>query len=381
MKQISIKYGKKRVIITKDSISILVGIVIIISDILLAGLLQLFEFGFDASALMSDTFWSGYFLKLAIAYIALFGAYTIRKTANRHNPKFVTQREKIKDCKAVVVKHKKVGNFKNWLKYVYNYSKRVEKYQALINKKYEKLIFEEPEKPSAVDYDDTPAGKHKLAKATRKYNRRMVRYKKNEEMRKYCEQQLAICDIHFEIIQNYKVHNLEKVKALQAEIKETDCMKKYNLHYKNITYNKLFNVDLTSKKQDDSIEYNEATILVKKLLPLLLLGIACFALLSSVTGGLTQWEPETLLLIGLNLVMMLWFMFSGIRLADSFVLGTVFAADANRLMICEEYLEDGTLNGDDWTQEIDTNAEPEVAVVNKKAQENEQSGKSAGLET
>lgn len=371
MKQLKIKYGKKQVIITKDIITVLMGAAILLVDALLAGFLQLFEFGFDMSYLMTSEFWTAYAIKLVISYVALFGAYIIRKVIDRKTPKFVVQREKIKDSKNAIVKARKIGNCKNWLKYVYNYKKKVEIYQDIITRKYEKLVYAEPEQPDKSEFQlNTFCGKVKFNKATKKYKKQLKKYKKTEEMRKYCEEQLAVCDKHFEIIDAYKKHDIKKVKELQAQIKDIDCMKNYRLHYKNVTYNRLFNVDLGKTQRDDGIEYNEASVLTKKIVPAIFGGIVSCAMLTSIIVKPAAYTIETFLLIVLNLLLMLWFMFCGLRIADSFIFGVVYAADNNRLIICEEFIEDSALNGDNWVQEIDTSVEPEV-VDDKTTQEQE----------
>ena len=169
-----------------------------------------------------------------------------------------------------------------------------------------------------------------------------------------------MCDKHFEIIDAYKHHNIAKVKELQEEIKEKDFMKHHNLHYKNVTYNKLFNVDLNGTQRDDNIEYKEAGFLVKNVMPSLLMGIVGCAVVTSVVVQQGSFSATTIFMIALNLLMMAWFMFSGLRIADSFIFGVVFAADNNRIIICEEFIEDSALLGDNWTQTIDVSYEPEV---------------------
>lgn len=371
MKPIKIKYGKgKQLLITRDVLKVGIGLIIIIGDALLAGIIQLFEFGFDMSYLFSSEFWTAYSIKLVISYVALFGAYVIRKVKNRHNPKFVVQRERIKDCKKEIVKAKKIGVCKNWLKFVFNYKKKVEIYQEIITKKYEKLIFTEPEKPNKDDYDmETWLGKRKYKRAMLIYNKKYKKYAKSESLRKYYEEQLTVCEIHLQIIQAYKEHNIEKAKSLQKQIENIDCMKNYKLHYKSVTYNRLFNVDLGNVKHDDSIEYNEASILIKKILPAIFGGLISVALLTSVIVHTKSFTAETVLLIALNLIVMIWFVFTGIRLADSFVLGVVYTADSNRIMICEEFLEDSALNGDSWVENIDTDTDTDV-----KEEQNETAG-------
>lgn len=365
MKPIKIKYGKnKQILINRDFFKIGIGLIILIGDSLLAGIIQLFEFGFDMSYLFTSEFWTSYAIKLVISYVALFGAYIIRKVINKRTPKFVVQREKIKDCKQTIVKNKKIGVHKNWLKYVYNYRKRVEIYQDILTKKYEKLVCAEPEEPNKEDFDlDSKFGRFKYKRALIKYNKKRNTFLKTEELRKFYEEQLSICEVHFQIVKCYKEHNIEKIKELQQQIKDIDCMKNYRLHYKPITYNKLFNVDLGNVKRDDGIEYNEAGILVKRILPAIFGGLISVALLTSIIVSRKTFTSDTLLLIALNLILMAWFCFTGIRLADNFIFGTVYSADANRIMICEEFLEDSALNGDTWTENIDTSIETDMEEV------------------
>lgn len=367
MKPITIKYGKdKALVVTRDVLKIGIGLIILIGDGLLAGIVQLFEFGFNISSLLTPEFWTAYAIKLVISYVALFGAYVIRKVKDRHNPKFVVQRERIKDCKQEVVKAKKIGVFKNWLKYVFNYRKKVEMYQAVISKKYEKLTLLEPEKPCKEDFAlNSKLGVLKYKLELSRYKRKRKKYDKTEAMRKYCEEQLGVCETLFQVIEFYKQHRVDKAKALLDKVKEVDCMRNYKLRFKSISYNRLFNVELGSTKRDDSIEYNEAGVLAKKIMPSLLMGVVGCAVLTSVIVHTKSFTVETALLIALNLIVMAWFMFTGIRLADNFVLGTVYAADTNRIMICEEFLEDSALNGDAWVENIDIYGESEGSVSNK----------------
>lgn len=361
MKQMKIKCGNKQVIITKDLLTIISGIIILVVDALLAGFLQLFEFGFDWTYITKSEFWTAYFIKLAISYIALFGAYIIRRVINKKSPKFIAQREKIKDSKNAIVKARKIANCKNWLKFVYNYTKKVEIYQEIITSKYEKIIFKEPEQPDTDYLDENKFfDKLKIARLNKKYKIALAKYNKSETLRKFYEEQLKVCDKHFEIIDAYKHHNIAKVKELQEEIKEKDFMKHHNLHYKNVTYNKLFNVDLNGTHRDDNIEYKEAGFLVKNVMPSLLMGIVGCAVVTSVVVQQGSFSATTIFMIALNLLMMAWFMFSGLRIADSFIFGVVFAADNNRIIICEEFIEDSALLGDNWTQTIDVSYEPEV---------------------
>jgi len=382
MKQMKIKCGNKQVIITKDLLTIISGIIILVVDALLAGFLQLFEFGFDWSYITKSEFWTAYFIKLAISYIALFGAYIIRRVINKKSPKFIAQREKIKDSKNAIVKARKIANCKNWLKFVYNYNKKVEIYQEIITSKYEKIIFKEPEQPD-TDYLDEKKffDKLKIARLNKKYKIALAKYNKSETLRKFYEEQLKVCDKHFEIIDAYKHHNIAKVKELQEEIKEKDFMKHHNLHYKNVTYNKLFNVDLNGTHRDDNIEYKEAGFLVKNVMPSLLMGIVGCAVVTSVVVQQGSFSATTIFMIALNLLMMAWFMFSGLRIADSFIFGVVFAADNNRIIICEEFIEDSALLGDNWTQTIDVSYEPEVVESEETSEDTSQDQEVANEKT
>jgi len=382
MKQMKIKCGNKQVIIIKDLLTIISGIIILVVDALLAGFLQLFEFGFDWSYITKSEFWTAYFIKLAISYIALFGAYIIRRVINKKSPKFIAQREKIKDSKNAIVKARKIANCKNWLKFVYNYNKKVEIYQEIITSKYEKIIFKEPEQPDTDYLDENKFfDKLKIARLNKKYKIALAKYNKSETLRKFYEEQLKVCDKHFEIIDAYKHHNIAKVKELQEEIKEKDFMKHHNLHYKNVTYNKLFNVDLNGTHRDDNIEYKEAGFLVKNVMPSLLMGIVGCAVVTSVVVQQGSFSATTIFMIALNLLMMAWFMFSGLRIADSFIFGVVFAADNNRIIICEEFIEDSALLGDNWTQTIDVSYEPEVVESEETSEDTSQDQEVANEKT
>ncbi len=335
MKEIEIPYGKnKKIIVTKDFLTIIIGIGIIVIDALLAGIIQLFTVGFNPSYILDADFWIAYLIKLFISYIALFGAYIIKRTINKTNKRFVVQRAKIRDIKESIVDNKKIGECEDWLKNVYNYKKKIDLYKSLLKSKYEKLSLQEPEMPIKENYKSLK----KYNFALKKYKRIKSKFDKEEKTRIFIEEQLSVCETHYKIINCYKEKD-NNIKELQESIKDIDKMKRFKLKIKPVTYSKLFNVELNNKRgNDDSIEYNEGSIF-KKILLSIFIGVIFCAVLTSIIIGKGNFSWDVILIIFLNLLLIAWYVFNGIKYADTFVLEIMFTADFNRLCICEEFLE------------------------------------------
>ncbi len=354
MKTKVIKYGKngnRQIVVDRDFLNMILGIILIISCVLLSGVLQLVEARFDLKTISKADFWIGYLIKLSTGYMCFFGVYILRKLKNKRSSKFLIQRQNIKTYKIEIVKFKQISNFKNWLKNVYNYRKRVEKYQDFLLSKYEKLNTEKPEEPEKDDF--LPYGfinRWKYKKAKKVYAKQNKRYQQALIQKAYLEGQLSVCDTHFKIIDAYRKKDLETIKILQESIKITDEMSNYKIKYKPITYNGIFNVEILKGVKDDGIDYNEKSILVKKIVPKLIFGAISVSLLASMIPDFNKPTLSLILMMFLNFLIMGWYMFSGSMLANTFIFNIVYVADSNRLAICDEFKEDSRLNGIEWNE-------------------------------
>lgn len=352
MKPIKIKFKNKEILVNKDFMTTLIGFALIVLAILLSGIMQLGEMGFNADNLKDVGFWSGYFTKLLLIYLALFGSYIIRRMYNRQTPKFITQRETLKEFKEAIVKSGKIQECKNWLKNVYNYRKKVEIYQNHMLVKYEKSCKEEPIKPIFTDDEELSFWQRYIRKRVlSKYNKKLQKWKELQVKRGYYQSQIDVCETHLKIIEAYVANDEEKVNKLKESIKEIDGMNDFQSHFKPITFEKLFNVDLLRGVEADSIDYNENKHIAKKILPSIFFGLIIVIIAMSIFFTSKDFSFQTVILILLNILLILFYSFNGIRLADNIVFGVIFIADSNRITICEQFKEDSKKHGDNWIDE------------------------------
>ena len=352
MKPINIKFKNKEILVNKDFMTTLIGFALIVLAILLSGIMQLGEMGFNADNLKDVGFWSGYFTKLLLIYLALFGSYIIRRMYNRQTPKFITQRETLKEFKEAIVKSGKIQECKNWLKNVYNYRKRVEIYQNQMLVKYEKSCKEEPIKPIFTDDEEQSFWqRYRRKRVLSKYNSKLLKWKELQVKRGYYQSQIDVCETHLKIIEAYVANDEEKVNKLKESIKDIDGMNDFQSHFKPITFEKLFNVDLLRGVEADSIDYNENQHIAKKILPSIFFGLIMVIIAMSIFFTSKDFTFQTVILILLNILLILFYSFNGIRLADNIVFGVIFIADSNRITICEQFKEDSKKHGDNWIDE------------------------------
>lgn len=352
MKPKVVKYGKngeKQVVIDKDFLNMVLGIVLVVSCVLLSGVLQLVEAKFDMSTLSNLDFWMGYLIKLITGYMCFFGVYILRKLKNKRSARFVIQRQTIKEYKSKIVELKQISDFKNWLKNVYNYKKRVERYQDFLLKRYEKLNTEKPEEPEEDDFQpDNWLNRRRYKKAKQNFIKQNKKYESAISQKDYLEKQLSVCDTHFKIIEAYRRKDYESAKTLREQIKQEDEMSNFKIKYKPITYNGIFNVEVLKGIKDDSIDYNEKSILIKKIIPKLIFGAISVSLIASMIPDFNKPTLSLILSMFLNFLIMGWYMFSGSMLANTFIFNIVYVADSNRIAICDEFKEDSRLSGVKW---------------------------------
>lgn len=346
MKPKEIKWGKNKehtILVDREFFNSLFGIILIISCALMSGILQLMTVGFNFKLISSYEFWTGYLIKIIIGYTCLFGCYLLKKSSNRKSNKFVVQRAKIQVYRDRIVKEGKVQDIRSWLTKIYNYRKKVERYHDIILKKFEKLEIEEPVVPNKEDYTPLEGlNKIKYQLLMHRYRRFQKKYLMKQEYKKYLEKQLEVCKVHFQIIDSYRKNDLERVRELQADLKDDD-MKSYKIKIERVTYNKLFNFDLSSEIADDSINYQERKFVSKHTIPFAIISLILFCLLASMTPLINDVSITTILMIFFNMVVIGWNAFSGMMLANNFVWNVVYNADSNRLAILEEFSEDSHL--------------------------------------
>ena len=349
MKPRIINYKNKEIVIDKEFFNFLLGIILVISCALISGILQLIEIGFDFSLIKNSNFWTAYLLKLIIGYLCLFGCYLLKKNNNKKSAKFITQRQDIIDYRTAIIKGMKVSEFKNWLKHVYNYRKKVELYQEYLLTRNEKI---EIEMPDEIDEESFKSEnkfvsfflKIKLRFAKRNYSRKLKKYNKGLERREYILKQLKVCNIHFQIIEAYKKKDNEIVKELNSEILDNSELNSFKAKFKKVTYSRIFNFDILNDRVDDSIEYNEKRFLAKSILPFMFLSAMGVCLLASIIPALKDFGLDNLILICLNLFVVGWNAFSGNMLANKYCWSILYNADANRINILSEFKEDCNLS-------------------------------------
>ncbi len=339
MKPIQIKYGEnneKTLVIDRDFFNSLFGIVLVISCALMSGLLQLVETRFNMALISTWDFWCNYLLKLVMGYFCLFGCYILRKNKNRRQPKFVLQRQSIIEHRKAIIKNSQIEELREWLVNVYNYRKRVEKYQDILLYKYEKVSLIRCVEPNEKDY----AKQKDYLKAKKKYEKLKLKNTKAENIKALLEEQLKICDIHFKIINAYKRKDLTLAEQLKAEIADKDELLKVKIKHQNVTYNNLFNTEIFGELDNSGIFYNEKRRLAARITPALAIGIIITCIFYTIMPVFSNPSLSTVFMIFFNFIIIGWYSFSGIHLANDFIWKVVYSADSNRIAICDEFLED-----------------------------------------
>ncbi len=349
-KKFSFTLGEERktIIIAKDIMSSILGLAFIGASALLLGLFEMFKIGWNFSILKNSSFWVSYFVKLAMLYLAFFGAYIIRKQKNLKSPKVLMQREILRHNKREIANNHRTADCEFWLKAVYSYSKKLELYQKRLQEKNANLSIVEPTKPKE---SKRLIYKYKLAK----YKRALKRYTKNKEKREYYEEQLKNCEMHLQVIELYMRRKIQEGKKLLESI-ENDGFQLFMPRYKEITYNKIFNVSIEASKEDrEEFRYREKSILLQKITKSVAIGCISIATMTSLALDFKSISFMSVVYMLMNLITMLWFVYNGIKSADILVFGSMMQADANRIKVSNLYRDNCLQNGDSWAKSLKDN--------------------------
>ena len=348
----SIGKEKKTVIVSRDIVGSLLGLVFIVASALLLGLFEVFKIGWDFSILKNSSFWVSYFVKLAMLYLAFFGAYIIRKQKNLKSPKVLMQREILRHNKREIANNHRTADCEFWLKVVYSYSKKVELYQKRLQEKNANLSIVEP-----TEIKESKGIFYKVK--VWQYKRAMKRYTKNRERRMYYEKQLKNCEIHLQVIELYMQRKIQEGKKLLESI-ENDGFQLFMPRYKEITYNKIFNVSIEASKEDrEEFSYRERSILLQKITKSVAIGCLSIATMTSLALDFKSISFMSVVYMLMNLITMLWFVYNGTKSADILVFGSMMQADANRIKVSNLYRDNCLQNGDSWANNLKDTEEVE----------------------
>lgn len=390
MKEIQFKINgqNKTIKVTKDVITKIIGALFIIASAVLLGIFELYKMGWDTSLLNNKDFWIAYFVKLAMLYLAFFGAYIIKRSVNLKNPKILIPREILKHDKELISDNFQTTDCEKWLKNVYNYEKKLDIFKTRLQQKNSKLNIVEPTEPVA-NYKDLKNWFTKLFKPfgfvvfrIRKgiYAIKNWRYKRKLKKREFLEKQLALVDTHLDIIDLHRHRQYKEAKELYQTIERQDRFKFFMPYFKQLTFNRLFNVNIEKQGSDgDQFNYHEGAVIIDKVIKTVGFGSIFLAIITSITIDPIPFSLTKIIYIALNLLLMLWYVFNGVKTADRFVFGNVSNADSDRLKVCNKYRDDCILIGADWVkgfktinqqeketeQKPITNIEPPENLINK----------------
>ena len=336
---------RKTVIVSKDIMNSILGLAFIGASALLLGLFEIFKIGWDFSVLKNSSFWIGYLVKLAMLYLAFFGAYIIRKQKNLKSPKVLMQREILRHNKREIANNHMTADCEFWLKAVYSYAKKLELYQKRLQEKNANLSIVEPTEPKERK------GLLYTVKRAR-YKRALKRYTKNKAKREYYEEQLKNCEIHTQVIELYMQRKIQEGKALLESI-DNDGFQLFYPRYKAVTYNKIFNVSIeASKAEEEQLSYREQSILLQKISKSVAVGCLSIAIMTSLALDFKVVSFQSVVYMFMNLITMLWFTYNGIKSADVLVFGNIMQADANRIKVSNLYRDNCLKNGDTWANKL-----------------------------
>lgn len=345
MKELKFKvYGyQKTVNLTKDILQRGIGILFILISAGLLGVFELFKWGWDWSILSNSEFWSGYFVRLAMLYIAFFGAYILKRSINLNNPKVIIQKQTIKFNRKLISDNFMTSHCEHWIENVNNYEEKLSIYKNYLDLKNASLNVVEPKQVTSNE---------KFQKIRQFiYNIKKKRYDKALKMRLELEKQLELVNKHLTVIEYYRQDKIEEAKALYKSFEKEDKFKYFMPNYKGLTYPKLFNVSMESKLSIKSVEYNEFSTISAKIIKTIGVGCILLAFLNAIVPELIkEIDYTTIIYIAFNILMLLWYVLNGILTANKFVFGNVLSADFERINICNKYRDDCIRNNKDWVK-------------------------------
>lgn len=338
----SFTFKGKEIKITKDSVLVTTGITLILLSAVLLGLFAWANFIVNGN--FDKQFWLKYIFTIASVLLGFFGMLIIRISNERKNPAFLTTKLKLKQSRINIIENKVINQTNYWLKWVHNYTKRVDKLSEMIILKQEKLkVFEKPD-------DDL---KNINAK---QFKKQTTNYEKYIEKREILEKYLEEVETHYKIIDDCRKNNGAKIKELKKELK-TNLLPKVYRKIEEVTYSKLFNSIYKNSKQDN-ITINYASVVVKNIMPKLLLGAAFTLLATSVIPEFADVGWAGLLTLVINLSTLIGYLFVATTTAQNIAI-LENQADENKLDIVSNFKEDLIkYNGKKW-EDVDEREEIE----------------------
>lgn len=346
-------YGKKQTIfLSRDLIKKVIGLLFIVISAGLLGVLKLFEIGWDWSFLKNIAFWSDYFIRLALLFLALFGAYVFRRSYDINSAKVQKAKLIIRHNKSLIADASKTEDCENYLKKVFNYERKLEIYKRKLQQKNANLSIYDIKKPELRTLNNK--FRNFFAKIT--FKLKMLNFKlktkkveTKRKKREVLERQLEIVKVHYQIICLNKDKKYAEANILYETVQSEDQFKYFLPHYKELTFNKLFNVSIEKSGNEDGFDYHEAGTLFNRICRMAAIGCVLLAIIMSITLSITKKiDLNTILFIILNLILVLWYVFNGILAADRFVFGNVLQADENRIRVCNLYRDNCKRLGEDW---------------------------------
>ena len=357
-------YGKKQTIfLSRDLLKKIIGLIFIFASAGLLGVLKLFEIGWNWDFLKNTAFWSDYFIRLGLFFLALFGAYVFRRSYDVNSPKIQKLKTTIRYNKSLIADASKTEDCENYLKNVFNYEKKLEIYKRKLQQKNANLSISEVKKPELRTLNNKFC--NFFAKIMFKFKMlnfkiKTKRLETKKRKRAFLERQLEIVKVHYQIIGLYKDKKYDEADKLYATIQEEDQFKYFMPRFKELTFNKLFNVSIEKSGNEEDFEYHEAGTLFNRICRMASLGCIFLAIIMSITLSITDGiDLNTILFIVLNLILMLWYVLNGILAADRFVFGNVLQADENRIRVCNLYRDNCKRLGEDWVKGFKTEEKEE----------------------
>ena len=89
---------------------------------------------------------------------------------------------------------------------------------------------------------------------------------------------------------------------------------------------------------EESLSYREKSILLQKVSKSVAVGCLSLAVMTSLALDFKSISFMSFVYMLMNLITMLWFVYNGIKSADSLVFGNMMQADANRIKV-SNYIE------------------------------------------
>lgn len=352
-------YGKKQTIfLSRDLLKKIIGLIFIFASAGLLGVLKLFEVGWSWDFLKNTAFWSDYFIRLGLFFLALFGAYVFRRSYNINSAKIQKAKLIIRHNKSLIADASKTEDCENYLKKVFNYERKLEIYKRKLQQKNANLSISDVKKPELRTLNNK--FRNFFAKILFKF--RMLNFKfktkrveSKKKKRAFLERQLEIVKVHYQIIYLNKDKKYAEANILYETVQSEDQFKYFLPHYKELTFNKLFNVSIEKSGNEDGFDYHEASTLFNRICRMASLGCIFLAIIMSITLSIAEGiDLNTILFIVLNLILMLWYVLNGIFAADRFVFGNVLQADENRIRVCNLYRDNCNRLGEDWLKDFKT---------------------------